>query len=241
MARSVSGGAPPPSRGTRRSFLKLLRRKHLRDPPLERRSLCTPSSQKPRARHEPARTGRGPSPAMCGGVTGQISRSRGNGLGAALGATGTNDFGYLRTYANSEHGPIPRSRTVLNGSGRPHWNLRIRRLGVRVPPSAPGLTRRDASSRAVRTVPAEPGIARNCTQGSRNRSRCPVSPCPHTPIGPSRACAPTLRRSLAPSTSSKVRKHSSGAAHPAQGVNCSPRLRWPDTTDGQRNSLPPMC
>jgi hypothetical protein len=153
-------GVPSTVKGTRRSFLKPLRRKHLRDPPLERRSLCTPSSQKPRARHEPARTGRGPSPAMCGGVTGQIPRSRGNDLGAALGATGTNDFGFLRTYANSEHGPIPRSRTVLNGSGRPHWNLRIRWLEVRVPPSAPGLTRRDASSRAVRTVPAEPGIAR---------------------------------------------------------------------------------
>ena len=32
----------------------------------------------------------------------------------------------------------PRSRTDLNGSGRPHAYLRIRRLGVRVPPSAPG-------------------------------------------------------------------------------------------------------
>ena len=31
----------------------------------------------------------------------------------------------------------PRSRTDLNGSGCPHRNLRIRRLGVRVPPSAP--------------------------------------------------------------------------------------------------------
>ena len=30
----------------------------------------------------------------------------------------------------------PRSRTDLNGSGRPHGYLRIRRLGVRVPPSA---------------------------------------------------------------------------------------------------------
>ena len=33
---------------------------------LERRSLCTPSGQKPRARREPARTGRRPSPASCG-------------------------------------------------------------------------------------------------------------------------------------------------------------------------------
>jgi hypothetical protein len=32
---------------------------------LERRSLCTPSGQKPRARQQPARTGRGPSPARC--------------------------------------------------------------------------------------------------------------------------------------------------------------------------------
>src|SRR5689334_7535892 len=30
-----------------------------------------------------------------------------------------------------------RSRTVLNGAGRPRGHLRIRRLGVRVPPSAP--------------------------------------------------------------------------------------------------------
>ena len=34
-------------------------------------------------------------------------------------------------------GTRPRSRTDLNGSGYPHMELRIRRLGVRVPPSAP--------------------------------------------------------------------------------------------------------
>jgi hypothetical protein len=34
-------------------------------------------------------------------------------------------------------GTRPRSRTDLNGSGCPHGYLRIRRLGVRVPPSAP--------------------------------------------------------------------------------------------------------
>ena len=34
-------------------------------------------------------------------------------------------------------GTRPRSRTVLNGFGCPHMELRIRRLGVRVPPSAP--------------------------------------------------------------------------------------------------------
>src|ERR1700760_715375 len=32
----------------------------------------------------------------------------------------------------------PRSRTDLNGAERPHRHLRIRRLEVRVPPSAPG-------------------------------------------------------------------------------------------------------
>src|SRR5580700_11970488 len=32
----------------------------------------------------------------------------------------------------------PRSRTDLNGFGCPYGYLRIRRLGVRVPPSAPG-------------------------------------------------------------------------------------------------------
>ena len=70
MARSVSGGAPPPSRAPEDPF-KPLRRKHLSGPALERRSLCTPSGQRPRARRKPARTGRGPSPARCGAVTGK--------------------------------------------------------------------------------------------------------------------------------------------------------------------------
>jgi hypothetical protein len=59
MARSVSGGAPPPSRAPEDPF-KPLRRKHLRDPPLSGGASATPSGQQPRARPEPARTGRGP-------------------------------------------------------------------------------------------------------------------------------------------------------------------------------------
>jgi hypothetical protein len=44
--------------------------------------------------------------------------------GATLGATGTNDLPEIRTKMNSgrEH---PRPRTVLNGSGCPHMELRI--------------------------------------------------------------------------------------------------------------------
>jgi hypothetical protein len=40
-------------------------------------SLCTPSGQKPRARQEPARTGRGPSPARCGAAVAMIRKIRG--------------------------------------------------------------------------------------------------------------------------------------------------------------------
>jgi hypothetical protein len=65
MARSVSGGAPPPSRAPEDPF-KTASQKASSGPTLERRSLCTPSGQKPRARPQPARTGRGPSPAHCG-------------------------------------------------------------------------------------------------------------------------------------------------------------------------------
>jgi hypothetical protein len=43
-------GCPSTVRGHPKILSKPLRRKHLRDPPLERRSLCTPSGQKPRAR-----------------------------------------------------------------------------------------------------------------------------------------------------------------------------------------------
>jgi hypothetical protein len=65
MARSVSGGAPPPSRAPEDPF-KTASQKASLGPALERRSLCTPSGQKSTARQEPARTGRGPSPARCG-------------------------------------------------------------------------------------------------------------------------------------------------------------------------------
>ena len=65
MARSVSGGAPPPSRAPEDRF-KTAPQKASSGPTLERRSLCTPSGQRPRARQQPARTGRGPSPASCG-------------------------------------------------------------------------------------------------------------------------------------------------------------------------------
>jgi hypothetical protein len=64
MARSVSGGAPPPSRAPEDPF-RTAPQKGSSGPALERRSLCTPSGQKPRARPQPARTGRGPSPATC--------------------------------------------------------------------------------------------------------------------------------------------------------------------------------
>ena len=43
-------GCPSTVKGHLKILSKPLRRKHLQDPPLERRSLCTPSGQKPRAR-----------------------------------------------------------------------------------------------------------------------------------------------------------------------------------------------
>jgi hypothetical protein len=57
-------GCPSTVKGTRRSFLTAPP-KASSGPALERRSLCTPSGQKPRARPEPARTGCGPSPIRC--------------------------------------------------------------------------------------------------------------------------------------------------------------------------------
>ncbi len=59
------------------------------------------------------------------------------GMGATLGATGTNNFPILWTCPDSRWGTSPRSRTDLNGPGLQYGHLRIRRLGVRVPPSAP--------------------------------------------------------------------------------------------------------
>jgi hypothetical protein len=47
-------------------------------------------------------------------------------------------------------GTRPRSRTDLNRSGRPHMELRIRRLGVRVPPSALDIRRSGATFSGVR-------------------------------------------------------------------------------------------
>jgi len=47
-------------------------------------------------------------------------------LGAKLGATGTNDLVADRTGIDNAQRPLPRSRTDLNGSGRPRWYLRIR-------------------------------------------------------------------------------------------------------------------
>ena len=58
-------GCPSTVKGHPKILSKPLRRKHLRDPPLERRSLYAPSGQIPRVRQQPARTGRGPSPASC--------------------------------------------------------------------------------------------------------------------------------------------------------------------------------
>lgn len=37
-----------------------------------------------------------------------------------------NNLGTLRTYVDNRGETNPRSRTNLNGSGRLHWNLRIR-------------------------------------------------------------------------------------------------------------------
>src|ERR1700748_3848726 len=47
-------------------------------------------------------------------------------LGAKLGTTGTNDLVADRTGIDNAQRPLPRSRTDLNGSGRPRWYLRIR-------------------------------------------------------------------------------------------------------------------
>jgi hypothetical protein len=54
MARSVCGGALPPSRGTRRSFQNRFAESIFRTNPLSGRDLCTPSGQRPRARQQPA-------------------------------------------------------------------------------------------------------------------------------------------------------------------------------------------
>jgi hypothetical protein len=147
MARLVCGGAPPPSRGTRRSFLKPLRRKHLRDPPLERRSLCTPSGQRIRARREPARTGRGPSPARCGSVTTETSRTcplRARSAGQRRGPTvtpGQPDMPiHLRIPRSLECGQRPSKQPVARSSPygaaggflRPKTRRKMSRTRVRI-------------------------------------------------------------------------------------------------------------
>ena len=58
-------------------------------------------------------------------------------LGATLGATWSDNLSGIPDCHEQRTGTRPRSRTDLNGSGCPHMELRIRRLGVRVPPSAP--------------------------------------------------------------------------------------------------------
>src|SRR5215475_15325457 len=68
MARSVSGGAPPPSRAPEGHF-NPLRRNDLQDPPLSVGASAPPPVRDQGARQQPARTGRGPSPARCGSVT----------------------------------------------------------------------------------------------------------------------------------------------------------------------------
>jgi hypothetical protein len=42
-----------------------------------------------------------------------------------LGATRMNNLRMLRTRLDNAQRPLPRSRTDLNGSGRPRWYLRI--------------------------------------------------------------------------------------------------------------------
>ena len=59
-------------------------------------------------------------------------------LGVRLGATRMNNLRMIRTRLDNRKGTSPRSRTDLNGAGRPHRNLRIRMPGVRVRPNARG-------------------------------------------------------------------------------------------------------
>ena len=72
MARLASGdgplsvrGCPSSVKGTEDPF-KTASQKASSGPALERRSLCTPSGSETKGQAEPARTGRGPSPARCG-------------------------------------------------------------------------------------------------------------------------------------------------------------------------------
>jgi hypothetical protein len=49
-------------------------------------------------------------------------------LGATPGATGMNNSPGFRARVNDRPGRRPRSLTGLNGSGRPHWNLRRQKV-----------------------------------------------------------------------------------------------------------------
>ena len=108
--------------------------------PLERRSLCTPSGQKPRARQEPARTGRGPSPARCGRQRGQLSSVTTKGVPVAcpIGRSRPGNHGHSRTAAEANAVAPRQSAAALNRSRqgltdrtcRPHGTPVSRARGV---------------------------------------------------------------------------------------------------------------
>jgi len=69
MARSSVRGCPSAVKGHPKILSNRFAESIFGTHPLSGGDLCTPSGQRPRARQEPARTGRGPSPARCGSVT----------------------------------------------------------------------------------------------------------------------------------------------------------------------------
>jgi len=109
-----------------------------REVTLDPGDLCGHSGQRPRVRREPARTGRGPSPAPCG-----RSRRDDEDQGAAVPGVerngspadshGNEGLPDCLDVSGRPTGTRPRSRTVLNGTGRPHGNLRIRSLSTGFP------------------------------------------------------------------------------------------------------------
>jgi hypothetical protein len=74
MARSVSGDVPPPLKGYPKILSDRFAESIFGTHPLSG-GACTPSGQRPRARREPARTGRGPSPANVQVDMGESARS----------------------------------------------------------------------------------------------------------------------------------------------------------------------
>jgi hypothetical protein len=92
-------------------------------------------------------------------------------VGATLGATRMNNLRMIRTRPDNRGETSPRSRTDLNGSGRPRGYLRIRRLGVRVPPSAP----RSTALSPISSSPLANGFVNNRAITGRKSSggRCP--------------------------------------------------------------------